>query len=210
MPMKPKTCKRTRTLEHRLLVCVPIGFETRWIPHSGENLRRAHRRQAYVPNPVAKVSSQIFNQLEYVASVFRGDSSRAVVRAAVLPLVVLLEQTAKSVARAGIKFESFRCGFRVHGIWVNAVVWRSEGGFQSNNSRGVRIIFPRGCIVMTQLVHQLGCFMLQRRNAPGLTVIQPRSPNLPTRKHKQHCEGQRLGCPETAMHIKRLEFSRAR
>src|SRR5436305_6834971 len=157
MPMKPKTCKRTRTLEHRLLVCVPIGFETRWIPHSGENLRRAHRRQAYVPNPVAKVSSQIFNQLEYVASVFRGDSSRAVMSAAVLPLVVLLEQTAKSVTGTGIKLESFRCDFRVDGVWVNAAVTRGERRFQSNNSRGFRIIFPRGGIVITQLVHQLGC-----------------------------------------------------
>src|SRR4249920_2750205 len=97
---------------------------------------------------VAKLSSfQIFNQLQYIAPIFRGDASRAVVRSAVLPLVVLLEQTAKPVARISIKLEGFRCSFRVHGVWVDAATRRSERGFQSNNSRGFGIIFPRGHVI---------------------------------------------------------------
>ena len=126
-----------------------------------------------------------FRSASYIAPVFRGDASRAVVRSAVLPLVVLLEQTAKPVARISIKLEGFRCSFRVHCVWVDAATTRGERGFQSNNSRGFGIIFPRGRVITAQLVHQLGCFVLQRTDAPRLAIVQSCSPNLPTREHEQ-------------------------
>jgi 4-amino-4-deoxy-L-arabinose transferase-like glycosyltransferase len=37
-----------RWMEHRALLCAPNGFETRWAD-SGQNVRWAHRPQAYVP-----------------------------------------------------------------------------------------------------------------------------------------------------------------
>src|SRR4029434_10760401 len=104
----------------------------------------------------------MFNQLQYIAAVFGGDSSRAIVCSTVLPLVVLLEQTTKTVARITIKLESFRRSFRIDGVWIDGAVTRGERGFQSNNSRGFGIIFSRRRIIAAQLVHQLGCFMLQR------------------------------------------------
>src|SRR6476469_5025088 len=113
----------------------------------------------------------MFNQLQDVAPVFGRDTSRAVVRSAVLPLVVLLEQTAKPVARISIKLEGFRCSFRIHGVWIYAASTRSERGFQSNNSRGFGIIFPRGCVITTQLVYQLGCLMLQRTDAACFAIV---------------------------------------
>src|SRR6478609_10337705 len=129
----------------------------------------------------------MFNQLQDIAPVFRGDAPRAVMRSAVLPLVVLLEQTAKPVARISIKLEGFRCSFRIHGVWIDAAVTRGECSFQSNNSRGFGIIFPRGCVITAQLVHQLGCFVLKRSDAPRLAIVQSCSPNLPTREYEQRC-----------------------
>src|SRR6185436_3358869 len=130
-------------------------------------------------------SFQIFNQLQYIPPVFRRDSSGAVVRSAVLPLVVLLEQTAKSFARISIKLEGFRRSFRVDDVWVEAAVTRGQRGFQLNNSRRFGVIFPRGGIITSQLVHQLGCFVLQRTNASRLPIIQSRPSNLPTCEHQQ-------------------------
>src|SRR5262245_62314960 len=105
-------------------------------------------------------------------------------RSAVLPFVVLLEQTAKPVTRITIKFEGFSRSFRVYSVWVGAAVARGKRGFQSNNSRGFSIIFPRRRVITAQLVHQLGCFVLERADAPGLAIVQSRSPNLPTREYE--------------------------
>src|SRR6476661_4053034 len=113
----------------------------------------------------------MFNQLQDIVPVFGRDASRAVVRSAVLPLVVLLEQTAKPVARISVKLKGFRCSFRIYGVWIHAASTRSERGFQSNNSRGFGIIFPRGCVITAQLVHQLGCLMLQRTDAACFAIV---------------------------------------
>src|SRR4051812_29352354 len=89
-------------------------------------------------------SFQVFNQLQHVSPIFRGDVSRAVVRSAVLPFVVLLEQTPKSFPRISIEPKGFCCSFGVYDVWIDRAITRCERGFQSNNSRGFRIIFPRG------------------------------------------------------------------
>src|SRR6186713_519104 len=107
----------------------------------GESLSPAGKMPA---NPTARMavllrarvdySFQIFNQLQHISPVFLGDASRAVVRSAVLPFIVLLEQTAKAIARISIKFERFCCSLRIHDVWIDPAVTRCERGFQSNNS----------------------------------------------------------------------------
>src|SRR5436190_7957556 len=98
-------------------------------------------------------SSQILDQLQHLALVFRRDSSRSIARTAVLPFVALLEQPPQAIPRITSELESFRCSFGVDHVWIDAPIARRKSGFYTNDSGCFGIIFARRNIVTMQLVH---------------------------------------------------------
>src|SRR5437763_14374469 len=96
--------------------------------NSAENTRRSSTGSLdFARDDQLWSSFQMFNQLQHVPPVFRGNSPRAVMRSAVLPLVALLEQTAKAVARLDIQIESVGGRLRVHNVWLDPAVAGGDG-----------------------------------------------------------------------------------